>query len=168
LNSPGKKFITIGRFSPEKGHARLIKAFDQFCQDYPDTQLIIIGGHGRTVETKQLVESCKYGENITLIKNMFNPMPILDRCDLFVVSSFYEGWPMVIMEADTLGVPIIATDISGTQWMKGYNGNIVDNSQEGILQGMHDFMQGNIHDSLGIDYEQYNKDAVNEFLEVMK
>ncbi len=46
LNSPGMKFITIGRFSPEKGHFRLIDAFEEFHKSYPDSSLIIIGGLG--------------------------------------------------------------------------------------------------------------------------
>ena len=93
-------------------------------------------------------------------------MSILKQCDLFIISSFYEGWPMVIMEADTLNIPIIATDIIGTQWMKDYNGYIVDNTQEGILQGMYDFMNGKVN-TLGIDYEEYNKQAVQEFIDIL-
>ena len=46
MESPAKKFITVGRFSEEKNHHLLLKAFDEFCEDYPDTQLIIIGGYG--------------------------------------------------------------------------------------------------------------------------
>ncbi|MCQ2964230.1 MAG: CDP-glycerol glycerophosphotransferase family protein [archaeon] len=167
LKSKGKKFITIGRFSPEKGHERLIKAFEEFCEDYPDTKLIIIGGHGENYEkTIELVENSEYKENICIIKWISNPMPILSKCDLFIISSFYEGWPMVIMEADTLNIPIIATDITGTQWMKDYNGHIVDNSQEGILQGMYDFIDGKVN-TLGIDYEEYNKQAVQEFIDIL-
>lgn len=168
LESPGKKFITIGRFSPEKGHERLINAFNTFCKDYPDTQLIIIGGHGNQFnKIRRQLEKSEYGHNITLIKSIANPMPILEKCDLFVVSSFYEGWPMVIMEADTLNVPIIATSITGTQWMKDYGGHLYENSEEGILQGMYDFMEGKVDSTLKIDYEKYNENAVDEFLEVI-
>lgn len=167
LNSSGKKFITIGRFSDEKGHKRLIKAFNKFCKEYPDTKLIIIGGYGTLYEeTELLANNSEYSDNILLIKWISNPMPILNKCDLFINSSFYEGWPMVIMEADTLNIPVIATDIVGTQWMKDYNGYIVDNSQEGILQGMYDFMDGKVN-TLGIDYEEYNKQAVKEFIDIL-
>ena len=168
MERPGKKFITIGRFSPEKGHERLLKAFDEFCENYPDSQLIIIGGYGVLWEEMcELCDSLKYSKNVTLINNISNPMPILKQCDLFVVSSFYEGWPMVIMEADTLHVPIIATDIIGTQWMRDYGGHIVEASQEGILQGLNDFMNGDV-ELLNIDYEQYNRDAVDEFYSLLK
>ena len=168
LEKPGKKFITIGRFSPEKGHKRLISAFDKFCDDYPDSKLIIIGGYGTYYgATVGFAENAKHSKNIVLINSIANPMPIVKACDLYVVSSFYEGWPMVIMEADVLKLPVVATSITGTQWMNQFSGYLVDNSEEAILQGMYDYMDGKITDTLDIDYEEYNRNAINEFLDVM-
>ena len=168
LNSPGKKFITVGRFSPEKSHDRLIKAFDKFCDDYPDTQLIIIGSHGNSYNsTKKLAEKSKHFSNITLIKWVSNPMPILKECDLFILSSFYEGWPIVVMEADVLNVPVIATDMVGSTWMKEYGGHVVDNSIEGIKQGMYDFMEGKVNTTLNMNYDEYNDNAIQEFFDLI-
>ena len=73
---------------------------------------------------------------------------------------------MVIMEADAFDIPVIATDITGTQWMKEYGGYIVENSEDGILQGMYDFTNGKVN-ALGIDYEEYNKNAIDEFLKII-
>ena len=167
LEKPGKKIITIGRFSKEKGHIRLIKAFDKFANDYPDTQLIIIGGYGPLYEkTEEFVRTIKNHEKVTLIRWISNPMPILKECDLFVLPSFYEGWGMVIIEADTLNIPVMATDIVGTQWMKDYGGYMVENSEDGILNGLYDFMKGNVN-TLGLDYEEYNKEAIEEFYSIL-
>ena len=168
LNKDSFKFITIGRFSPEKGHIRLINAFNSFCKDYPDAQLIIIGGYGVLYEeTCALVDSIEYGGNVTLINNISNPMPILKECDLFILSSYHEGWPMVLMEADTLNVPIISTDIESTRAMKDYAGTIVENSQEGILQGMYDFALGKIKPN-NSDFKEYNEKALDEFNKIIK
>ena len=167
LNRPGKKIITIGRYSPEKGHSRLLSAFDKVCDDYPDTQLIIIGGHGKLYnQTINLRNELEHWKNVTLIKWISNPMPILKQCDLFVLSSFYEGWPMVLMEADTFDIPVLVTDITGTQWMRNYGGHIVENSEDGVLQGLYDFAEGKV-DTLGIDYQEYNKNAVEEFYSIL-
>ena len=161
------KFITIGRFSPEKGHERLIKAFSRFCSDCPDAQLIIIGGYGTHYEkTCEIVDSVEYGENITLINNISNPMPILKECNLFILSSYHEGWPMVLMEADTLCIPMISTDIESARAMGDYAGVIVENSEEGILKGMKDFVSGNIA-CKNSDFEKYNEMALDEFLELI-
>lgn len=164
LRCGGKKFISIGRFSPEKSHARLLEAFDLFCEKYPDTQLIIIGGHGNLYNsTVKFVKKMKFYRNITIIKSIRNPMPILKRCDLFVLSSLYEGLPMTIKEADILGVPVISTDIPGPRsFLKQYHGYLCENSVEGLIQGMNDFMNGKVK-TLTIDYAEYNQNALKEF-----
>ncbi len=168
LESPGKKFITVGRFSYEKNHKMLIRAFNKFCNDYPDTQLIIIGGFGEEyISTKRLVNRLKHKKNITLIKSIFNPMPILKECDLFILPSLSEGWPMTIMEADTLKIPVIVSDIEGLQWIRDYDGYLCENSIEGILKAMHDFMDGKVKSQLNIDYDEYNNNAVEEFYEIL-
>ena len=161
-------FISIGRFSYEKNHKALIRAFNKFCDDYLDTQLIIIGGFGEEYfSTMELINEQKYKNNITLIKSIFNPMPILKECDLFILPSLSEGWPMTIMEADTLKVPVIVSDIEGLQWIKDYDGYLCDNSVDGILKAMHDFMDGKVKSQLNIDYDEYNNSAVEEFYEIL-
>lgn len=168
LSKNAFKFITIGRFSPEKGHERLIRAFNEFCRDHPDAQLIIIGGYGVEYErTCRLVDSAEYGCNITLINNISNPMPIFRECDLFILSSYHEGWPMVLMEADALCIPIISTDIPSTRAMGDYAGHVVENSEEGILKGMNDFICGKVTCN-NSDFEKYNEIAVNEFYELLE
>lgn len=164
LDSPGKKFITIGRFSGEKGHQRLMKAFDKFCEDFPDTQLIIIGGYGYLYgKTLTWASQLKHWKNVTIIKSIKNPMPILKRCDLFVLPSFYEGLGLVLLEADCLGVSTFSTKIVGpTRLLSGFGGTLVENSESGILRGMYQFMDGKIG-TMQIDYEAYNQRAISEF-----
>lgn len=164
LKRPGKKFITVGRFSPEKQHKQLIDAFDQFCVDYPETQLIIIGGHGslynRTLTWRQ---QARFRDNITIIKSIRNPMPIVKQCDLFLLPSKYEGEPMTIKEADILGLPIVATDIPGNRaFMEEHNGYLCEQSVEGVVEGMRRFMTGEIH-PMNVDYCAYNKKVMEEF-----
>jgi CDP-glycerol glycerophosphotransferase len=98
---------------------------------------------------------------------MENPMPVLKRCDLFILPSLYEGLGLVILEADTLGIPVIATDIPGPRgFMKTYGGTLVPDSREGITQGMKQFRQGKIK-PMQVDYERYNREAVNKFYEII-
>lgn len=167
LNGPGKKFICIGRFTAEKGFERLILAFNEFYKDYPDAQLIIVGSRGRDYDDfLELRKSLPCWKNVTVIKFISNPMPILKRCDLYVSPSLYEGWSMVIMEADILNVPVISTDVTGVQWIRNYGGYMVEDSKEGILQGFHDFMEGKVK-VMDVDYEEYNQNAIREFKEIL-
>ncbi|MGN1481554.1 CDP-glycerol glycerophosphotransferase family protein [Porcipelethomonas sp.] len=168
LNSPGMKFITIGRFSPEKGHFRLIDAFEAFHKNYPEAKLIIIGGLGKLYgKTVQKVRKTDCWENIALIKSMKNPMPILKRCDLFILSSIYEGLGLVMLEADSLGVPVFSTDVHGpSKFLKENGGYLVEDSTEGILQGMYDFADGKIK-PMNIDYISRNATIREQLEEIL-
>lgn len=165
LASEKLKFITIGRFSTEKAHIRLIDAFEEFYKSHSESCLIIIGGRGELYEeTLKYAESCK--AEIILIKSMENPMPVLNKCDLFMLPSRYEGLGLVLLEADTLGIPVFATDIDGPRgFMKEHGGLLVPDDIEGILSGMNMFVNGKIK-PMNVDYAQYNEDALNRFMEI--
>ena len=167
LNSPGKKFISIGNMDSQKSHDRLIRAFDKFCNDYPDTQLIIIGGHGEFQDLISKASVLKHSDNISIIKWINNPMPILKQCDLFILPSQFEGWSMTVMEADALGIPVITTDVSGSKWFYKNGGFVVPNSENGLLQGMYDFMQGEVT-TLDYDYQKHNENVIDEFNKLLE
>ncbi len=160
-----KKFISVGRFSIEKGHERLIKAFEQLHEEQPNTCLIIVGGHGVLYEktVKQVAES-SCPNDIFLVRYMSNPYPLLKQCDYFALSSLYEGFGLVLVEADVLGLPCFSVNIPGPRpFMEQYGGMLVEDSQKGLLDGMKACMNGTIPERLNIDYEQYNRQAVAQF-----
>lgn len=165
LASDKKKFVSVGRFSVEKGHERLIRAFERLHDEHPDTCLVIIGGHGdlwgRTV--RQVRES-SCPDSIFLVQYMSNPFPLVKQCDFFALSSLYEGFGLVLAEADVLGLPCFTVDIDGPRgFMQNYGGLLVENSEDGLLSGMQACMVGTIAPRLTIDYEQYNREAVGQF-----
>ena len=115
-------------------------------------------------ETLKYAENCK--AEIILIKSMENPMPVLNKCDLFMLPSRYEGLGLVLLEADTLSIPVFATDIDGPRgFMKEHGGLLVPDDIEGILSGMNMFVNGKIK-PMNVDYAQYNEDALNRFMEI--
>lgn len=168
LEDDSTKFINIGRFSGEKGHAMLIEAFDEYHETHPNTRLIIIGGYGELYgETLKLARKVKARNDIFIIRQIDNPIPILKKCDLFILSSFYEGFGLVLLEADTVGVPVVSTNIVGPSgFMRDHNGYMVEPTKEGLLEAMDAFEKGKIH-SLGVDYESYNKNAARQFEKVI-
>lgn len=169
LNTDYTKFINIARFSHEKGQKRLIDAFEKFYNKNPKSLLIIIGGYGKLYQNlheyiKHL--NCRY--NVILIRSIDNPFPILNRCDLFILSSFYEALGLVLLEADTCGVPCFSTDVRGPRgFMKEHNGMLVENSEEGILKGMNDFMEGKIK-PMNFDAEKYNQKVKEQYEKIFE
>ena len=163
-NKKVNKFIDIARFSKEKGLDRLINAFNKFQQNNKNNYLIIIGGYGKDFnEIKELVEDIK-NDHIVIIKAINNPYPILDKCDCFILASLYEGLPMTIMEALILNKKVISTDIEGPREFLslGY-GHLVENSEEGILQGFEDYVNGKLDSLKRFDAKKFNENALKEF-----
>lgn len=163
-----KKFITIGRFSPEKGHDRLIRAFNKLYKENNDIYLIIIGGVGKKYdETLELIDKLEAKENIIAIKSVSNPYVILKKCDYFVLSSYYEGFGIVIAEADILGKPVISTDIIGPrEFMKQNGGTLVENNEQGLYDGMKKMLNNEVK-CMNVDYKKYNENAIKEFYKII-
>lgn len=167
LGSTARKIISIGRFSPEKGHNMLLQAFNRYYRDNPESFLIIIGGYGDLYkQTVSHAASMPAGSHVVIIRSISNPMPILKKCDLLVLPSLYEGLGLVLLEADTLGVPVISTDVPGPQgFMKEHGGYLTPPDAEGIYQGLLAFDKGKIT-VLNVDYKEFNRQAVQQFEEL--
>ncbi len=161
------KFVNVARFSPEKGLGRLIETFERFEKSHPDCVLIVIGGHG--AEFNQILQYCEDHQldKVVLIRSLSNPFPIVAQSDVFILSSFYEGLPMSIMEALILGKPVICTDITGPRefLQQGY-GQLVSNDEQGLYEGMEMAYNHELH-LKPFDAEAFNEQALAEFYDIL-
>lgn len=161
------KFINIGRYSPEKGQVQLVEAFKEYNKVYKNSYLIIIGSHGP--EFNKVKEASETNNNIILIKPLSNPYNILKRCDLFILSSHYEGMPMTIMEALILKKAILCTDIEGPKpFLKQGYAKLVEDSVEGLKNGMILYMENQFKNLKEFDAEKFNENAKKEFNNILK
>ena len=91
---------------------------------------------------RRLARSLESGRHIVLLKSMSNPMPVLKRCDFFILSSF--------------------CDVNGARsFLKEYGGTLLPDSEEGVLQGMEMYASGKIH-PLHVDYETRNQQIIQK------
>ena len=156
-------FITLGRLSLEKDHEKLIKSFAVVLEQEPKAKLLILGDGPLKQHLIHLVVELKLTNSVHLLGRRFNPFPLLKRADCFVLSSNHEGQPMVLFEAMILKKPIISTDIIGSRSaIEGRTGHLVENSQEGLIQGMLDFLNGNLSFP-EYDITDYQKNALEMF-----
>src|SRR5699024_6051832 len=126
----GPVFITVGRLSVEKDHAKLITAFAQVKKQCNTASLIIIGDGPLRGELNQLVRALDLEEGVKLLGLRTNPMPLLNKADCFVLSSEHEGQGLVLLEAMALDKPIISVDIPGPRnVLANGGGKLVPNSQ---------------------------------------
>lgn len=122
-----KKIVTAGRLETQKNHAMLIRAFNDFHQDYPDYILEIFGDGTKGDELRKQIhilglDDCVHlrGSSSTLHKD-------ISDAAMFVLSSDYEGLSNALLEAMMMGLPVISTDCAGADEAinKGINGDLV-------------------------------------------
>jgi CDP-glycerol glycerophosphotransferase len=156
-------FVSVGRLSPAKNHRRLIQAFSQVHEKAPHTRLVIVGGGALEGELNELVLSLGLTSAITLAGQVDNPYAIMADASCFVLSSDYEGQPMVILEARTLGLPVVTTSFGSVKDSVPEDaGVVVEQSDEGIARGMMLFLEGKVP-AHTLDHVGYNREAIEQF-----
>ncbi len=159
----GKTFVTVGRLSPEKNQARLLRAFAEVSAEESDARLVIIGDGPLSGELKELAVSLGVAGSVEFTGRLQNPYAVMSGCDCFVLSSDYEGQPIVIPEARVLGLPIVTTRFgSATSAMEGSGGLIVDRDEASLAAGMRAFLAGEIT-PIAFDPDAYNAEVIGEF-----
>lgn len=131
-------FISVGTVFPQKGYDRLLKVHKRLLDEGFKHRILILGDGYDFENIKKLKSSLNVDDTVTMTGFTDNPYPFIKAADYFVLSSRYEGFPTVLYEAITLKKNIIATDVSGVREMlnNGKLGLIVDNSEQGIYEGM--------------------------------
>lgn len=102
--------ITVGRLNNQKGHINLIRSFKYVVDEIKDAKLIILGQGPLEDKMKSEIKKLHLEKNVKLIGYQKNPYLYMKNSSLFVLSSFYEGMPNVVLEAMYTGLPIISTD----------------------------------------------------------
>ena len=105
----GRILISMGREDSVKGFWHLLKSFALVHEKLPDTRLMIIG-KGEFEPYKELAEKLGVNEDVFFTGLKKNPYPYLKKGTLYVLTSYYEGFPNAMVEAMSMGLPVIATD----------------------------------------------------------
>lgn len=130
--------VTTGRLGKEKGYSRLINVCKKIRDEGNSIKLYIIGSGTEEESLKRQVNNLSMDNTVFFLGFQDNPYQYVDKCDIFVCSSFTEGLSTATLEALILGKAIVSTDVSGAKEILGDNeyGIIVNNSEEGIYSGL--------------------------------
>ena len=131
--------VSVGRLNTQKGYDRLIGAVKRLNEEGKELALWLVGGGE---EEKALRELAAGDENIFFFGSQPNPYPYMKQADLYVCSSRYEGFNLTVAEALILGLPVLSTNCTGpTEILEdGKYGKIVENSEEGIYNGIKELL----------------------------
>ena len=106
-----KNFIAVGRYDKVKGFDRLITAFSKFVKKDSSWKLYIIGEGKMYKKLKEQIRSLSLENNVFLISKTNNIIHYYLKSSIYLLSSYYEGLPMVLIEACECGLPIISYDL---------------------------------------------------------
>ena len=119
--------ISVGRLSPEKGYADLLRAFAILARRVPEARLILIGDGPERDALQRLHVQCGVQGAVTFAGAQEQVGSWLAAADLYVQPSRREGLPLAVLEAMAAGVPVIATQVGDLERLitDGHDGHLV-------------------------------------------
>jgi glycosyltransferase involved in cell wall biosynthesis len=116
----------VGRLAEQKGYPYIFHAMPKLIHQIPNCTLQIAGDGELKTELIDMVDNLGINKNVRFLGLRDDVPSLMEQWDLFVLPSLWEGLPTVVMEAMICGVPVIATDIPGTD-------ELVINKHTGLL-----------------------------------
>ena len=149
-----KKFLTIGRFTPlHKGIDILIKAFNLFAKKNNEWHLDIVGEGSEERTFKDLIIKYQLEDRITIHPFTNQIQEYYSHAQTYVLSSRWEGMPLVLVEAMAHGLPIISSDLPVSKEIMGDFGIYFKN---GDIEDLAQRMEEATH----IDWQAKSKEAI--------
>lgn len=145
--------ISVGSLIPRKGFERLIRICSQLKAEGFLFELYILGDGELRDDLYRMIKEKNVADCVFMEGFQSNPYSYMKRSDLYVCSSYVEGFSTVVSEAVILGIPVVTTESSGMREILGDSeyGLITENSDESLYQGMKKMIAD--HDA----YEHYSK-----------
>ncbi|MBC7465988.1 MAG: glycosyltransferase family 4 protein [Bdellovibrio sp.] len=126
IQEPVKLILTVGRLSAEKGQQVALDAFSRLNADENNVHWIFIGDGPDLTTLQTTAEKLKLTRHTHFLGKLDLASDWMAECDLFVLPSYREGLPVVILEAISKKLPVIATDVGG-------NRELIQNEVTGLL-----------------------------------
>lgn len=164
----GVIFINIGRHDEnQKKLTRLIKVAENLKKQNLKFTILLVGDGEYTNEYKKLVEKYKLKNNIIFLGKKKNPYPYLKLSDCLVLTSDYEGSPVVFTEAMVLNKPIITTNVAGSEQINNNFGYIANMDATDITEKMKNVILNGYKIKNKFDAPKYNDEIKNKINKII-
>lgn len=104
------RIITVGSLKEQKNHMLLVRAFAALSRRRPQARLMILGEGELRPRLMAMAEEEGVSDKVAMPGFFTNPWPFYASANLFALSSDYEGYPLVLIEAMRSGLSIVSTD----------------------------------------------------------
>lgn len=127
-NSYNYDIVYVGRLSYQKNPERLMEVLHSVVQKNSNIQVAIVGDGEFSEYVSDFISDNKLENNVHYLGYRNNPLKIIANAKVMIMTSRFEGTPMVALEAQCLGVPVVSTPVDGMKAIikNGYNGFLFD------------------------------------------
>lgn len=163
--------VNMGRLSPEKNQAALLDGFAQFVKQQPDSRLYLMGKGPLADDLAKQLDRLQLRGKVFLLGHIDGPYQLMKQCDLFILPSLYEGQPMVLLEALTLGMRVLASKIPANVQVVGEDeryGQLIDGTTPAAIAAALQRVVTTPNTFTPFDYQAYNTTAVENFYASIK
>lgn len=139
LNTDVIRLIAVGTLYETKGYMRLLQSVLRLKKEGFVFSLWFVGDGPQKEEMEEYINANNLQNEVDLLGFDKNPYKYMSKADLFVCSSYTEGFSGVVSEATILGLPTLTTRCPGMEEILGSNneyGIIVDNSDDALFEGL--------------------------------
>jgi len=129
-------WLAVGRFEIAKDYPNMLRGFALVRERFPQATLLLVGRGSLQSETERLAQSLDLGSGVRFLGVRDDVVQVMSAADGYVMSSAWEGMPMVLLEAAAAGLPIVTTRVGG-------NHEVVRDGESGFVVPPRD------HEALG-------------------
>lgn len=117
----GEEFVwvAVGRFEKAKDYPNMIDAFARVLAKRPTSKLLLVGKGSLQAEVEQHVKAKRVESQVRFLGVRRDVREIMSAADGYLMSSAWEGMPVVLLEAAAAELPIVATDVGGNSEVVG-------------------------------------------------
>ena len=161
-------FLFVGRIDNDsKNFVRMLKAFKLVISKNTNNRLYILGEGKDKDLCENLINEYKLNNNVFLLGKKINPYPFIKKCDAFLLTSNYEGYPVVLTECLVLNKPMISTiNVSDTELFAQDYITIVSKKEKLIAKEILKFKKKKIN--YNIDFEEINKKRIEKIISIIE
>ncbi len=158
-------FINLGRHDEkQKKLSRIINATKRLNEEGYIFRVIFIGDGPDNQMYKNMAKDIK---NIEFLGKKSNPYPYLKKSDCLLMSSDFEGYPVVFIESLILGKPIITTNVSDSEKdIKDKFGIVVEKTEAGVYEGMKKYLEKGFNMEK-FDPEKFNRNITEKLKKII-
>jgi len=119
-------WLAVGRFEVAKDYPNMLRAFARVREQHPETVLLLVGRGSLQGETEALARALGLGSGVRFLGVRHDVAELMSAADGYVMSSAWEGMPIVLLEAAAASLPIVTTLVGG-------NHEVVCDEESGFL-----------------------------------